>query len=98
MNSDRYILKLMCNRGKFREEIFEICPLCKVKKNSREHVVNECQETENIRKEIIDKINLIWKIPEGVEMMEFIQNLYSYWYDCLGQDKKIKIIKEIKEF
>ena len=27
-----------------------------------------------------------------------IQNLYFYSYDCLGQDKKTKIIKEIKEF
>ena len=30
-------------------------------------------------------------------MMELIQNLYFYWYDGLGQDKKIIIIKEIKE-
>ena len=63
-----------------------------------EHAINECQETENIRKELIDKINSIWKAPEGVEMMELIQNLYFYWYDCLGQDKKIKITKEIKFF
>ena len=46
---------------------------------------------ENIEKEII---NFIWNASEGVEMIEFIQNLYFYWYDCLGQDKKIKIIKE----
>ena len=51
VSSDRYILNLMCNRGKFREDIFEIFPLCKAKKNSREHVVNECEETEKIRKE-----------------------------------------------
>ena len=32
----------MCHRGCFREDIFEICILCKKENNGIKHVVNEC--------------------------------------------------------
>lgn len=40
---------------RYIDDIFEICPLCKVKRDTREHAINECIETENERKELLEK-------------------------------------------
>ena len=42
VDSDFLLLKFMCHRGCFREDIFEICILCKKENNGIKHVVNEC--------------------------------------------------------
>ena len=36
------LLIFMCHRGCFKEDIFEICILCKKENNGIKHVVNEC--------------------------------------------------------
>ena len=36
------LLIFMCHRGCFREDIFEICILCKKENSGIKHVVNEC--------------------------------------------------------
>ena len=41
--------------------MFEVCPLYKKKGNSREYAINECEEIEEERKKLKDKINKIWK-------------------------------------
>ena len=41
VNSDFILLKFMCHRGSFREDIYEKCILCKDANNGFIHVVNE---------------------------------------------------------
>ena len=42
VDSDFLLLKLMCHRRCFREDIFEKCILCKKENSGIIHVVNEC--------------------------------------------------------
>ena len=47
VNSDFILLKFMCHRGSFREDIYKKCVLCKDADNGLEHVVNECAKLKN---------------------------------------------------
>ena len=42
VDSDFILLKFMCHRGSFREDINKKCILCGYPENSIEHVVNDC--------------------------------------------------------
>ena len=65
ISGDRWLLKLMCNRGKFREDIIKMCPLCNKKENSREHAINECESTYYLRRDLISKIRKEVKVKKG---------------------------------
>ena len=39
VNSDFILLKFMCHRGSFREDIYEKCILCKNADNGIEHII-----------------------------------------------------------
>lgn len=49
-----------------------------MERNSREYAINECEETKCEIKEVIEKINLIWKASDGKKVMELIQYLYFF--------------------
>ena len=59
VDSDFLLLKFMCHRGSFREDIYEKCILCKDANNGFIHVVNECKCLEEERKELINKLQYI---------------------------------------
>ena len=52
INKEVYKRYVMCNRGKFRKSLYDVCPLCKEKENNREHAANERRETEEIGEEL----------------------------------------------
>lgn len=54
---DRYLLKLMYNRGKLKNDIFEVSTLGKKKHNSRQQAIKEWEEIEEKRKEMKNEIN-----------------------------------------
>ena len=59
VDSDFLLLKFMCHRGSFREDICEKCILCKDANDEIEHVVNECEYLKEERKELITKLQYI---------------------------------------
>ena len=97
--SDFLLLKFMCHRGSFREDIYEKCILCKDANNGFEHVVNECKCLEEERKELINKlqyINNTW----GTNLLREIEyHYYSVRYSnaeslAKRDNKGISLIKK----
>ena len=68
VDSDFLLLKFMCHRGSFREDIYKKCVLCKNKENSIKHVINECE----IMKELRDKLK---NVLEGLDRKTINLNL-----------------------
>lgn len=100
LSRDRYLLKLLCNRGKFRKKIFFFCPLCLIKENSREYAVNECCMLENERVELRREIEEIWKDSKEYTTWDIITKLYFGEKEktILELKDKRKAIKKIKWF
>ena len=99
VDSDFLLLKFMCHRGSFREDIYEKCILCKDANNGFEHVVNECKCLEEERKELINKlqyINNTW----GTNLLREIEyHYYSVRYSnaeslAKRDNKGISLIKK----
>jgi hypothetical protein len=99
VDSDFLLLKFMCHRGSFREDIYEKCILCKDANNGFEHVVNECKCLEDERKELINKlqyINNTW----GTNLLREIEyHYYSVRYSnaeslAKRDNKGISLIKK----
>ena len=57
VDSDFLLLKFMCHKGCFREDIFEQCILCKKENNGIKHVINECIELSKLEKQTIKNTN-----------------------------------------
>ena len=68
VDSDFLLLKFMCHRGSFREDIYKKCVLCQKKENNIKHVVNECE----IMKELRDKLK---NVLEGLDRKTINLNL-----------------------
>ena len=99
VDSDFLLLKFMCHRGSFREDIYEKCLLCKDANNGFIHVVNECKCLEEERKELINKlqyINNTW----GTNLLREIEyHYYSVRYSnaeslAKRDNKGISLIKK----
>ena len=102
VNSDFILLKFMCHRGSFREDIYKKCVLCKDADNGLEHVVNECAKLKNERKQLLKDLNNInnRKDTELLKAIEF--HYYSKSYtnkkgENKDDNKGIKLIKEFIE-
>ena len=99
VDSDFLLLKFMCHRGSFREDIYEKCILCKDANNGIKHVVNECKCLKEERKELINKlqyINQTW----GTNLLREIEyHYYSVKYSnaksfAQCDNKGISLIKK----
>ena len=53
VDSDFLLIKFMCHRGCFREDIFQKYILCKKENNAIKHVINECIELIELRYKLI---------------------------------------------
>ena len=102
VNSDFLLLKFMCHRGSFRDDIYKKCVLRKDADNRLKYVVNECAKLKNERKQllkVLDNINNR-KYTELLKAMEF--HYYSKSYNNKKEENKdnnkgIKLIKEFVE-
>ena len=99
VDSDFLLLKFMCHRGSFREDINKKCILCKKADNGLKHVVNECECLKEERKELINKfqyINNTW----GTNLLREIEyHYYSVRYSnaeslAKRDNKGISLIKK----
>ena len=60
VDSDFLLLKFMCHRECFGEDIFKKCILCKKENNNIKHLINECIELKELRDKLINEINNFW--------------------------------------
>ena len=56
VDGDFLLLRYMCHRGAFREDINEKCLFCKTEDNGIEHVTNKCIKFKKAREEIIKNL------------------------------------------
>ena len=90
----------MCQRGCFREDIFEKCIFCKKENDDIKHVVNECIEL----KELIDKlINELNNLDNKIEKLITLEKIEYFYYSKNYSEKRKKKkynkgIKLIKTF
>ena len=98
ISGDRWLLKLLCNRGKFREDVIKMCPLCNKKENSREHAINECESTYNLRRDLISKVRKEMKVKKGTSVWDLILEFYYADNRVIDLGKRRKILKLIKQF
>ena len=56
-DGDFLLLRYMCHRGAFRENIIEKCVFCEIEDNGIEHATNNCIKFKKVREELIDKLN-----------------------------------------
>ena len=99
VDSDFLLLKFMCHRGSFREDINKKCILCKNANNGIKHVINECECLKEERKELLYKlqrINATW----GNDLLKEIEyHYYSKRYTDIKvlskyDNKGISLIKK----
>ena len=99
VNSDFKLLKFMCHRGSFREDINKKCILCKDADNGIKHVVNECENLREERNELLTELNEI-NNTNYAELLKAIEyHYYSKKYSSAKEEVKkdnrgIKIIKD----
>ena len=99
VDSDFLLLKFMCHRGSFREDIYEKCILCKDANNGFIHVVNECKCLEEERKELINKLQYINTTWGNNLLREIEYHYYSVRYSnaeslAKRDNKGISLIKK----
>jgi hypothetical protein len=95
VDRDHYLLRYMCNRGFFRNDINPICKHCELV-NSRDHATDECDWYRVEREKTIEKIARLADVG-GMSLSEMINKFY---FDPGEIDKKNRksIIRYIKEF
>ena len=101
VDGDFLLLRFMCHRGAFREDINKKCVLCKTEDNGIEHVTNNCIKFKKEREEIIKKFNNLDANTKNKTLLEIIE--YYYYTKRLSESKEEKKndnngIKLIKEF
>ena len=99
VDSDFILLKFMCHRGSFREDINAKCILCKNADNGIKHVINECEKLKTERNILLGELNEInnTKYEELLKAIEY--HYYSKRYsntkaEAKKDNKGIKLIKE----
>ena len=101
VDGDFLLLRFMCHRGAFREDINKKCVFCKTEDNGIEHVTNNCIKFKKEREEIIKKLNNLDANTKNKTLLEIIE--YYYYNKRLSESKEEKRndnngIKLIKEF
>ena len=101
VDGDFLLLRYMCHRGAFREDINEKCLFCKTEDNGIEHVTNNCIKFKKAREEIIKKLNKLDTNTKNKTLLEIIE--YYYYSKRISESKEEKKndnngIKLIKEF
>jgi hypothetical protein len=99
VDSDFILLKFMCHRGTFREDINEKCVLCKNADNGIKHVINECEKLKTERNILLGELNEInnTKCEELLKAIEY--HYYSKRYsnaktEIKNDNRGVKLIKE----
>ena len=101
VDGDFLLLRYMCHRGAFREDINEKCLFCKTEDNGIEHVTNNCIKFKKVREEIIKKLN---KLDAEIKNKTLLKAIEYYYYSKKlsnskdGKKKDNKGIKLIKTF
>jgi len=101
VDGDFLLLRFMCHRGAFREDINEKCLLCKTEDNGIEHVINNCKKLEKERNELVTELNKLDAETKNKTLLKTIE--YYYYSKKLsnskdGKKKDNKGIKLIKTF
>ena len=101
VDGDFLLLRFMCHRGAFREDINEKCLLCETEDNGIEHVINNCKKLEKERNELITELNKLDAETKNKTLLKAIE--YYYYSKKLsnskdGKKKDNKGIKLIKTF
>ena len=99
VDSDFILLKFMCHRGSFREDINKKCILCKNANNGIKHVINECEKLKTERNILLGGLNEInnTNYEESLKAIEY--HYYSKRYSNAKEETKkdnrgVKLIKE----
>ena len=99
VDPDFILLKFMCHRGSFREDINEKCILCKYPEKSIEHVLNNCKKLSVERRKFLEELNKI----NNTNYKELLKAIGYHYYskkfskgkeEKKSDKKRIKIIKE----
>jgi hypothetical protein len=89
------MLRYMCNRGFFRNDILSACQHCG-ETNSREHATDECEWYSSLREDIMDMIRKVTDV-KGMRMSELLMKFYSDPGETEKKARK-KINRYLKEF
>ena len=99
VDGDFLLLRFVCHRGAFREDIYEKYILCKKENNGIEHVINNCEKLEKERKELVTELNKLDAKTKKKTLLKIIEYFYyskklSDAKDAKKNDNKgIKLIK-----
>ena len=101
VDGDFLLLRFMCHRGAFREDINKKCLLCEKDNNGIEHVINECEKLKKERNQLIVELNKLDNKIKNKTLLESIE--YFYYSKKLSNAKGAKKndnkgIKLIKTF
>ena len=101
IDGDFLLLRFMCHRGAFREDINKKCLLCEKEDNGIEHVINNCKKLKKERNELITELNKLDVETKNKTLLKVIE--YYYYSKKLsnskdGKKKDNKGIKLIKTF
>ena len=89
VNSDFILLKFMCHRGSFRDDIYKKCVLCKGADNGLKHVVNECAKLKNERKQLLKDLNNINNRKDTELLIAIEFHYYSKSYTNKKESKSV---------
>ena len=98
ISGDRWLLKLNYNRGKFREDIIKMCPLCIKKVNTRQHVINECESTYYLKRDLISKVRKEVKVKKGILVWDLMLEFYHADNRAVDLGTRRKVLKLIRHF
>ena len=95
VDGDFLLLKFMCHRGAFREDINEKCLLCEKEDNGIEHVINNCNKLKKERNELITELNKLDAETKNKTLLKVIEYYYLIKNYLILKMVKRKIIKEL---
>ena len=101
VDGDFLLLRFMCHRGCFREDIYKKCVLCKKEDNNIKHVINECEIMKELREKLKNELEELDRKTNNLNLLESIEYFYySKNYSGKKDEKKKdnKGIREIKKF
>ena len=95
------LLRFMCHRGAFREDINKKCLLCEKEDNAIEDVINNCKKLKKERDDLITELNKLDVETKNKTLLKVIE--YYYYSKKLfnykdGKKKDNQGIKLIKTF
>ena len=101
IDGDFLLLRFMCHRGAFREDINKKCLLCEKEDNGIEHVINNCKKLKKERNDLITELNKLDANTKNKTLLKVIE--YYYYSKKLsnskdGKKNDNKGIKLIKTF